>query len=315
MPRSTLVGATRERGRAGWPLLDRTHARSRGAGGRAPRPQEPQSDRRDVRHQGGRRLSHAHWAIQHASLGHAIGRCRACGSRDRVHGTGRRGRDPDRRLHHHRSRQRDTRRSRGRHRGDRCSPVGPSGEGTQVAIESRVGFPVMTRVTGELQPSLRIEPVRASTTSSPGTPFSRAGSPRCTSSSTTATSDSGSRRSSRARAATQVRDPEAPAARAAAGRTARGHRIHSRACGRIFFAPVQISAEPTVVTPDGDPQSADAVVQQTGAWTIPAAAAAGTRRPRAHRARRRSSVRRRSKQKVEAMVADAREAGRREVQS
>jgi len=37
--------------------------------------------------------------------------------------------------------------------------VGPSGNGNQVAIESRVGFPVMTRVTGELHPSLRITPV------------------------------------------------------------------------------------------------------------------------------------------------------------
>ena len=38
--------------------------------------------------------------------------------------------------------------------------VGPSGTGTQVGIESRVGFPVMTRVTGELHPSLSIDAVR-----------------------------------------------------------------------------------------------------------------------------------------------------------
>jgi hypothetical protein len=37
--------------------------------------------------------------------------------------------------------------------------VGPSGEGTQIAIESRVGFPIMTRVTGELKPSLAIQPI------------------------------------------------------------------------------------------------------------------------------------------------------------
>ena len=38
--------------------------------------------------------------------------------------------------------------------------AGSNGDGAQIAIESRVGFPIMTRVTGELKPSLVVESVR-----------------------------------------------------------------------------------------------------------------------------------------------------------
>jgi hypothetical protein len=190
--------------------------------------------------------------------------------------------------------------------------VGPSGSGTQVAIESRIGFPIMTRVTGELHPSLSIEPVSVDYRIS-WNPFQPG--------QVTAVYEVVNDGNVRIQAAPVVEsqgktaetDPDAPPMELLPGER---RQVTASVAGvwPSFFAPVQVRIDPTVVTPDGDPQSADAVVGDFGAWALPlpqlfvllgialvvVALLVG---------------RRRSKLRVEAMLAEAREAGRREIQA
>jgi hypothetical protein len=187
--------------------------------------------------------------------------------------------------------------------------VGPSGDGSQVSIESRVGFPIMTRVTGELKPSLAVAPVRVDYTMS-WNPFQ----PGSVTAVYELVNDGNVRIQAEPVVQSQGRnakvDPDATTIELLPG-DSREVTATIPGIWPLFFTPVQVSIDPTVVTPEGDPMSVDAISQDFGVWAIPLpqlivlagillvvfAVLAG---------------RRRSKLKVETMVAEAREAGRRE---
>jgi hypothetical protein len=187
--------------------------------------------------------------------------------------------------------------------------VGPSGNGNQVAIESRVGFPVMTRVTGDLRPSLHITPVSVAYDMS-WNPFQ----PGTVTAVYEVVNDGNVRIQAspvvEAQGTKAQADSKTPAIELLPGE----HRQISTPVSGIwplFFLPVEVLIDPTVVTPNGDPQKADAVSRQFGVWAVPLpqllvlagivlvllALWAG---------------RRRSRRRVQAMLAEAREAGRRE---
>jgi hypothetical protein len=187
--------------------------------------------------------------------------------------------------------------------------IGPSGDGNQVAIESRVGFPIMTRVTGEIQPSLAIEPVRVDYAMS-WNPFQ----PGRITAVYQIVNDGNVRIQAEpvveSQGHTAKIDPDARTIELLPGQS---REVTTSVPGvwPIFFTPVQVSIDPTVVTPEGEPLMADAVMHEFGVWAIPlpqlivllgialivVGAVAG---------------RRRSQKRVEALVAEAREAGRRE---
>jgi hypothetical protein len=187
--------------------------------------------------------------------------------------------------------------------------IGPSGNGSKVAIESRVGFPVMTRVTGDVKPSLQIKPVSIDYDMS-WNPFQ----PGTVTVVYSVVNDGNVRiQASPVVQAQGTRSPAAtknPAMELLPG-DQRKVTAHVSGVWPLFFLPAEVRVDPTVVTPDGDPRAAGAIVQQVGVWAIPVpqllvlagivvvilALLAG---------------RRRSKRKVEAMVAQAREAGRQE---
>ena len=189
--------------------------------------------------------------------------------------------------------------------------VGPSGDGNQVAIESRVGFPIMTRVTGELRPSLNIEQVSVDYNLS-WNPFQpgqvtavyqlvNAGNVRIQASPVV-----------ESQGQTTNPDPDAAAIELLPGES-RAVTASVSGVWPLFFAPVSVRVSPMLVTPDGEPQAVEAVVQEFGVWAIPIpqllvlagivlvilAMLAG---------------RRRSTRRVEALLSEAREAGRQEAQ-
>lgn len=187
--------------------------------------------------------------------------------------------------------------------------VGAGADGNQISIESRVGFPIMTRVTGELDPSMGIEPLRVEYRMS-WNPFQPGevvavyelvnnGNVRLQTIPVV---------ESQGRVATA--DPEASALEVLPGDR---REVTATVPGvwPLFYAPVEVRIAPTIVTPNGEPQVAEAVVRDFGVWAIPLpqllvllglvlivlALVLG---------------RRRSKRRVEAMIAEAREAGRQE---
>ncbi len=186
--------------------------------------------------------------------------------------------------------------------------VGPSGDGNEVTIESRVGFPIMTRVNGEFRPSLSIEPVQMGFNLS-WNPFQ----PGVVTAIYEVVNDGNVRMQASPMVESQGRtaaDPDAAAIELLPGER---REVSASVPGiwPLFFMPVQVRIEPMMVTPDGEPQATDAVVQEFGLWAIPLpqllvlagitllifAILVG---------------RRRSKQRVEALVAAALETGRRQ---
>ena len=187
--------------------------------------------------------------------------------------------------------------------------VGPGGNGTQIAIESRVGFPIMTRVTGDLRPSLEIDPLSVEYEMS-WNPFQ----PGLVTATYQVVNDGNVRLQASPVVETQGTetqvDPKAPAIELLPGER---REITTPVSGvwPLFFLPVQVRVDPTVVTPEGDPQTAPTVVAQFGVWAVPLPqliVVAGM----ALLILALWVGRRRSQRRVEAMVAEAREAGRRE---
>lgn len=189
--------------------------------------------------------------------------------------------------------------------------VGPTGDGNQVAIESRVGFPIMTRVTGELLPSLLIEPVGVEYNIS-WNPFQ----PGDITAVYTIVNNGNVRIQARPVVESQGRstemDPEVQALELLPGER---REVTASVPGvwPFFFAPVHVTIDPTVVTPDNEPLAAEAVVHEFGVWALPI--------PQllvllglALLVMALLFGRRRSRLRVEAMLAEAREAGRQEAQ-
>lgn len=144
--------------------------------------------------------------------------------------------------------------------------VGPGGDGNAVSIESRVGFPIMTRVTGELRPSLSIEPVSINYNLS-WNPFQpghvtavyqlvNGGNVRIQASPVV-----------QAQGKTTTLAPD-PALELLPGES---RTVTTSVAGvwPLFYAPVEVRIEPMLVTPDGDPQAIDSVTKEFGVWAIP----------------------------------------------
>lgn len=187
--------------------------------------------------------------------------------------------------------------------------VGPSGDGTTVSIESRVGFPIMTRVNGKLSPSLNVDPVSTQYNLSwnpfqPGQvvavyELANDGNVRMQASPVV-----------EAQGRTPAADPDARPLELLPGET-REVTASIPGIWPLFFTQVQVRIDPMLVTPEGEPQAASPIVAEIGVWTIPVpqllvlvgvmllivALLVG---------------RRRSKRRVQALVAEAREAGRQE---
>ncbi len=145
--------------------------------------------------------------------------------------------------------------------------VGPSGNGTQVAIESRVGFPIMTRVTGELQPSLAIESAHFDYEMS-WNPFQ----PGRVTAVYEVVNDGNVRIQAAPVVESQGKTAEVDADAAPMELLPGERREVTTSVPGVwpsFLAPLQVSIDPTVVTPDGDPQTMDAVVQDFTVWAIP----------------------------------------------
>lgn len=187
--------------------------------------------------------------------------------------------------------------------------VGPSGGGSEIAIESRVGFPIMTRVTGELRPSLGVDPVHIEYNLS-WNPFQ----PGEVTAVYELVNDGNVRMQAapvvESQGSTVASDPDAPPMELLPGER-REVTVSVPGIWPIFYTPVQVRIDPMLVTPEGEPQAVDAVVQEFGVWAIPIpqlltlvglallvlAIWAG---------------RRRSQRRIEALIADARDAGRQE---
>jgi hypothetical protein len=189
--------------------------------------------------------------------------------------------------------------------------VGPSGDGNSVSIESRVGFPIMTRVTGELKPSLGVDPVRIDYDLS-WNPFE----PGRVTAVYELVNDGNVRMQAapilESQGSVAASDPDAAPLELLPGER---REVTASVPGvwPIFFIPVSLRIDPMLVTPDGEPQSVDSFTEEFGVWAVPIpqllvlaglvllifALVAG---------------RRRSRRRVETLVEQAREAGRQEAQ-
>jgi hypothetical protein len=187
--------------------------------------------------------------------------------------------------------------------------VGTGEGGNAVSIESRVGFPVMTRVTGELQPSLGIEPGSIGYDLS-WNPFQ----PGRVTVTYRLVNDGNVRMQAKptvsAQGQTSAADPDAPPMELLPGES-REVTADVGGVWPLFFAPVQVSVEPMLVTPDGEAQSVEPLVAEYGVWVIPVPqllVLAGV----ALIVVALLVGRRRSQRRVAALIAEAREEGRHE---
>ena len=189
--------------------------------------------------------------------------------------------------------------------------VGTGADGNSLTVESRVGFPILLRVNGELAPSLVLTPVSTSYEFSwnPFAPgrvtavyeISNDGNVRMQAAPTV-----------EAQGRTNVVDPEAPPITLSPGDT---RKITTTISGvwPLFFAPVHVTLDTAIVSTDGNPQPADPLIADTSVLAIPVpqllvllgvalvivALVIG---------------RRRSQLQMAAMLEEARAAGRREVE-
>lgn len=145
--------------------------------------------------------------------------------------------------------------------------VGADEGGNAVSIESRVGFPVMTRVTGELRPSLGIEPGSIGYDLS-WNPFQ----PGRVKATYRLVNDGNVRMQAKPTVSAQGQstdvDPDAPPMELLPGES---REVTADVSGvwPLFFAPVQVIVEPMLVAPDGEAQAIDALVADYGVWAIP----------------------------------------------
>lgn len=188
--------------------------------------------------------------------------------------------------------------------------IGPDGAGNQVSIESRVGFPVMTRVTGELRPVVAIESSSIEYRMSwnpfqPGQVIANYqvlndGNVRVE---VVPVVESQGRTAEEADSSNEL----LPGERRELSATVTG-------VWPLFYSVVQVRLDPTVVSLDGETLDADTVIGEFGVWTLPlpqllVLTGAAMLVLAVLVGRRRSQLR------VETLVAEARDAGRREVSS
>jgi hypothetical protein len=188
--------------------------------------------------------------------------------------------------------------------------IGTGADGNQLNVESRVGFPVLLRVSGELSPSLAVEPVSVSYNFS-WNPFE----PGEVVATYNVINDGNVRMEATPVVASQGQTNEQDADAQPLGLLPGDRRqVTTTVPGvwPLFFAPVQVQIAPMAVVPDGDPQAAGELVLDMGVWAIPVPqllVLLGT-------ALVLSAIlvgRRRSKLQLAAKLEAAREAGRREV--